>query len=113
MEAGPRAASREVGRLVGAFGRANVAVELWDHGDPLDTARNDALALLAAEWGIDAVATNNVHYAAPARPTTSGCRGRGPRLSMSSRSSAAWGSPATSSLSGTSRRSAAASTSTA
>ena len=55
----------------GATGRArsgapNVAVELWDHGDPLDTARNDALALLAAEWGVDAVATNNVHYATPA-----------------------------------------------
>jgi error-prone DNA polymerase len=65
MEAGPRAASREVGRLVEAFGRPNVAVELWDHGDPLDTARNDALALLAAEWGLDAVATNNVHYATP------------------------------------------------
>ena len=66
MEAGPRAASREVGRLVDAFGRANVALELWDHGDPLDTARNDALAYLAVEWGVDAVATNNVHYATPA-----------------------------------------------
>jgi error-prone DNA polymerase len=66
MEAGPRAASREVGRLVEAFGRDHVAVELWDHGDPLDTARNDALALLAVEWGVDAVATNNVHYATPA-----------------------------------------------
>jgi error-prone DNA polymerase len=66
MDAGPRAASREVGRLVEAFGRANVALELWDHGDPLDTARNDALARLAVEWGVDAVATNNVHYATPA-----------------------------------------------
>ncbi len=66
MDAGPRAASRELGRLVEAFGRANVAVELWDHGDPLDTARNDALALLATEWGVDPVATNNVHYATPA-----------------------------------------------
>jgi error-prone DNA polymerase len=66
MDAGPRAASRELARLVSAFGRGNVAVELWDHGDPIDTARNDALALLAAEWGIDAVATNNVHYATPA-----------------------------------------------
>jgi error-prone DNA polymerase len=65
MEAGPRAASRELGRLVEAFGRAHVAVELWDHGDPLDTARNDAMAQLAAEWGVDAVATNNVHYATP------------------------------------------------
>ena len=66
VEAGPRAAAREVGRLVDAFGRANVALELWDHGDPLDTARNDALAHLAVEWGVDAVATNNVHYATPA-----------------------------------------------
>ncbi|HTU37633.1 MAG TPA: PHP domain-containing protein, partial [Acidimicrobiales bacterium] len=66
MEAGPRAASHEVGRLVDAFGRAHVALELWDHGDPVDTARNDALARLAVEWGVDAVATNNVHYATPA-----------------------------------------------
>jgi error-prone DNA polymerase len=66
VEAGPGAASKEVGRLVDAFGRAHVALELWDHGDPLDTARNDALARLAVEWGIDAVATNNVHYATPA-----------------------------------------------
>ncbi len=65
MEAGPRAASREVGRLVDAFGRASVALELWDHGDPLDTVRNDALAHLAVEWDVDAVATNNVHYATP------------------------------------------------
>ncbi len=65
MDAGPRAASREVGRLVDAFGRANVALELWDHGDPLDTVRNDALAHLAVEWDVDAVATNNVHYATP------------------------------------------------
>ncbi len=66
VEAGPRAASEEVGRLIERFGRPNVAVELWDHGDPLDTARNDALALLAAEWRVDTVATNNVHYATPA-----------------------------------------------
>src|SRR5580692_10064325 len=66
MDAGPRAASREVGHLVDAFGRANVALELWDHADPIDTARNDALARLAIEWGVDAVATNNVHYATPA-----------------------------------------------
>ena len=66
MDAGPRAASREVGRLVEAFGRGNVALELWDHGEPVDTARNDALARLAVEWGVDAVATNNVHYATPA-----------------------------------------------
>ena len=67
MEAGP---GRPPGSSAGwsrRFGRANVAVELWDHGDPLDTARNDALALLAAECGRRAVvATNNVHYATPA-----------------------------------------------
>ena len=44
-----------------------MAVELWDHGDPLDTARNDALAHLAVARGVDLVATNNVHYATPAR----------------------------------------------
>ena len=49
--AGPAAAGRELDRLVDAFGRDNVAVELWDHGDPLDTARNDALAELAVAPG--------------------------------------------------------------
>ena len=33
------------------FGRDHVAVELWDHGDPLDSARNDALAELAVRAG--------------------------------------------------------------
>jgi error-prone DNA polymerase len=64
---GPAAARRELDRLVALFGRANVAVELWDHGDPLDSARNDALAALAVQAGVDLVATNNVHYATPAR----------------------------------------------
>ncbi|HXY42547.1 MAG TPA: error-prone DNA polymerase, partial [Acidimicrobiales bacterium] len=41
-------------------------VELWDHGDPLDGARNDALAEIAARRGIGIVATNVVHYAIPA-----------------------------------------------
>ncbi len=66
ISAGPRAARHELELLVSAFGRDNVAVELWDHGDPLDGARNDAMALLAAHVGVDAVATNNVHYATPA-----------------------------------------------
>ncbi len=64
---GPGAAARQLDHLVDCFGRDNVAVELWDHGDPLDTARNDALALLAVERGVDPVATNNVHYASPTR----------------------------------------------
>jgi error-prone DNA polymerase len=64
---GPAGAARELDRLVEAFGAGDVAVELWDHGDPLDTARNDALAQLAVSRGVDMVATNNVHYATPAR----------------------------------------------
>ena len=65
--AGPRAATHQLDRLVEAFGPDDVAVELWDHGDPLDTARNDALAQLAVARNLDMVATNNVHYATPAR----------------------------------------------
>ncbi len=38
-------------------------VELWDHGDPLDRHRNDALAELAVRARVGVVATNNVHYA--------------------------------------------------
>ena len=34
-------------------GATACAVELWDHGDPLDSARNDALAELAARHGVD------------------------------------------------------------
>ena len=64
---GPSAAGRALDRLVEAFGRDRVSVELWDHGDPVDTARNDALAVVAVERGIDPVATNNVHYATPER----------------------------------------------
>ncbi len=44
---GPAAARRELLRLVDAFGRDRVLVELWDHGDPLDSARNDALVEIA------------------------------------------------------------------
>ena len=64
---GPAAARRELERLVAAFGRDRVVVELWDHGEPLDSARNDALAELAARAGVAVVATNNVHYATVAR----------------------------------------------
>ncbi|HEX5367320.1 MAG TPA: error-prone DNA polymerase [Acidimicrobiales bacterium] len=64
---GPAAAARELALLVDRFGRDNVAVELSDHGDPLDSARNDALAALAVQAGLPLVATNNVHYATPDR----------------------------------------------
>jgi len=65
VEHGPAAAERELRRLVDAFGRDGVVVELWDHGDPTDSVRNDALAALAAEVGVGVIATNNVHYATP------------------------------------------------
>ncbi|HVV38606.1 MAG TPA: error-prone DNA polymerase [Acidimicrobiales bacterium] len=64
---GPAAAARELSDIVACFGRDNVVVELWDHGDPMDSARNDALVQLAARQGLGVVATNNVHYASPAR----------------------------------------------
>jgi len=67
VEEGPAAAGRELDRLVDVFGRTNVLVELWDHGDPLDSARNDALVQLAGRRQLEMVATNNVHYATPDR----------------------------------------------
>jgi len=66
VEAGPAAAARELDWLVERFGRENVVVELFDHDDPLDSARNDALAALAVRSGLGIVATNVVHYALPA-----------------------------------------------
>jgi error-prone DNA polymerase len=64
---GEAAARRELERLVALFGRDGVAVELTCHGDPLDDERNDALAGLARTLRLPTVATNNVHYHAPAR----------------------------------------------
>ncbi len=62
---GPAAAEQRLAQLVAAFGRDRVLVELWDHGEPLDRYRNDALAELAMRTGVEVVATNNVHYATP------------------------------------------------
>jgi error-prone DNA polymerase len=64
---GPQAARRALDELVDAFGRDRVLVELWDHGDPLDRHRNDALAQVAMATDVDVIATNNVHYATPAQ----------------------------------------------
>ena len=51
---GPRAAAaRAASGWSTLFGRDRVVVELWDHGDPLDSARNDALAELAARHDVD------------------------------------------------------------
>ena len=63
---GPRAAAAQLDLLIDAAGRQNVFVELWDHGDPLDSERNDALGELAVRAGVEPICTNGVHYAAPA-----------------------------------------------
>jgi error-prone DNA polymerase len=65
VERGPSAAKNELAKLIEAFGRDNVHVELWQHGQPLDDHRNDALAEIAASARVECVATNNVHYATP------------------------------------------------
>jgi len=67
LAAGPSAARAELEHLQRSFGRANVAVEIWDHAEPLASARNDALAELACRCGAEVVATNNVHYHRPGR----------------------------------------------
>jgi hypothetical protein len=64
---GPAAAQRALAELVDAFGRDRVLVELWDHGDPLDRYRNDALVQIALQANVNVIATNNVHYATPSR----------------------------------------------
>ena len=66
-QAGPEAAALELARLVEAFGQDAVAVELWDHADPLDGERNDALAALSARSHLPTVATNAAHFATPER----------------------------------------------
>ena len=67
VDSGPAHAARALHRLQQSFGRHNVVVEVWDHGDPLDSVRNDALVRLATEARAEVVATNNVHYHVPAR----------------------------------------------
>jgi error-prone DNA polymerase len=71
-DAGPSRAATELAGLQRRFGRGNVVVELWDHGDPLDSARNDALVRLAERTGADTVASNNVHHHVPARRRLAG-----------------------------------------
>jgi len=67
VEDGPLAARRELERLTAAFGVDNVFVEIWDHGHPLDSARNDALVKIAAAAGVEVVAANDVRYHSPDR----------------------------------------------
>jgi error-prone DNA polymerase len=61
------AAARELSELAAMFGRDNVVVELTSHDQPADDERNDVLFELARATGTAAIATNNVHYADPAR----------------------------------------------
>ena len=64
---GPATAQRRVQQLVSVFGKDSVVMELWDHGDPLDSVRNDELARLAHRSDIACIATNDVLYATPAQ----------------------------------------------
>ncbi len=63
MARGPRQAAYSAARLAEVFGRENFVIECWDHGDPVDSVRNDELVRIADSLGLRAVATNNVHYA--------------------------------------------------
>ncbi|HMJ76424.1 MAG TPA: DNA polymerase III subunit alpha [Iamia sp.] len=67
MAEGPAAARRRLQQLVALFGPDQVRVEIWDHGDPMDAARNEALVEMALRTGVEVVATNDVRYAHPAR----------------------------------------------
>jgi len=67
VDDGPAAGTRALAELIEVFGPDDVAVELWDHGHPLDSARNDALADIGTRAGVHVVAANNVHYHVPAR----------------------------------------------
>lgn len=66
-EHGPAAGQRELRRLVDAFDTSNVFVEIWDHGHPLDSARNDELVRIADRVGVEVVAANDVQYHRPTR----------------------------------------------
>ena len=60
---GPIAAQRCLDRLIEAFGRENLAIEIWDHATPVCSTRNDALVRLGLERDLTVVATNDVRYA--------------------------------------------------
>ncbi|SDK82569.1 error-prone DNA polymerase, DnaE-like [Glycomyces sambucus] len=64
---GPAAAERELRTLVDLFGPGRVSVELTCHDLPGDVERMEALAAVARRCGVPVVATNNVHFASPAR----------------------------------------------
>ena len=63
LDDGPSVAERRVQQMKSAFGNNSVVMELWDHGDPLDSARNDVLVRIAHRNNLNSVATNDVLYA--------------------------------------------------
>ncbi len=63
VDRGPSAGRAALERLVAAFGRDRVLIELWDHAEPLDSVRNDALAEIANAASVECVAANDVRYA--------------------------------------------------
>lgn len=65
MDAGPSAVGKELSKLVAIFGRDNLVVECWDHGDPIDFPRNQVFVDQAVRLGVRATVTGNVHYATP------------------------------------------------
>jgi error-prone DNA polymerase len=58
---------REAARLAAAFGRENVYAELQRHYDPVEEARNQAVAEVARGLGLPLLATNGVAHATPAQ----------------------------------------------
>jgi error-prone DNA polymerase len=62
---GPGAAYVQLGRLVAAYGRDRVFVELTDQGHPEDSYHNDLLYGMANDLGLPSIASNAVHYAQP------------------------------------------------
>ncbi|OEV03739.1 DNA polymerase, partial [Streptomyces nanshensis] len=60
------AAARYLEQLADLVGRDALHVELIDHALPTDAPRNDALHAAAGRLGLPVVASNAVHYAAPA-----------------------------------------------
>lgn len=62
---GMSAAERALDELIETFGQDNVVIELWNHHNPEDDDRNDALFELATKRKLAYVATTNAHYAHP------------------------------------------------
>jgi len=62
---GNQAAHKELHKLLSIFPKDNFIIEIWNHNDPIDSARNDFLTTLAIQHKLSFVATQNVHYATP------------------------------------------------